>query len=150
MTPVEVRRATVSDAAALTEVVRAAYAPFRAAGLRLPEVEAGIAEAITDAPVWVAVEGAAIIGGVIVRHSDTSTMVENLAVHPDASGKGVGRRLLRAVEQWARQLGFPGLHLATHVDMAATIAFYRHLGWHEVGREGAKLYLAKTLNENDP
>ncbi|RYG89486.1 GNAT family N-acetyltransferase [Loktanella sp. IMCC34160] len=146
----EIRRAKMTDAAALTDVVRAAYAPFREAGLNLPDVEAGIDDAIVETPVWLAVEQDVILGGVIVRQSDTMIQVENLAVHPGASGRGVGKGLLQTVEDWAREQGARGLQLATHADMAGTVAFYRRLGWREVGREGAKLYLAKILTENEP
>ena len=69
----------------------------------------------------------------------------NLAVHPDAGGQGLGRRLIDHVVDAARIAGHHRIHLATHVDMPATQAFYDRLGWQRAGQDGNKVYFAKEL-----
>jgi len=45
--------------------------------------------------------------------------LEQVAVHPEHGRQGLGRSLVRAACQWARQEGFPGITLIT----------YRHVPW---------------------
>lgn len=50
-------------------------------------------------------------------------------VHPDARGRGVGDRLLAAVEQWARQERAEVLKLAVVEGNAAAAGLYRRNGF---------------------
>lgn len=59
--------------------------------------------------------------------------VEKLMVHSHARGKGVGRALMAAMEQGARDKGRTLLVLDTRVgDVASSL--YRQLGYQEVGQ----------------
>lgn len=44
-------------------------------------------------------------------------------------GKGVGKALMQACEQWARQQGYRILSLATGAANERALGFYRHLGY---------------------
>ena len=143
----QLRRAKPNDASVLAEVVRAAYAPFRDAGLDLPPVDEGLDRAIAETPVWVAVDAdGACIGGIVLRLMDDAVKIENLAVHPRAAGAGIGRQLLQKAETVARAQGARLMMLATHADMTSTIGFYRRNGWIETGREGTRLFMEKPVS----
>jgi GNAT superfamily N-acetyltransferase len=68
--------------------------------------------------------------------------VQRLQTHPRARGRGIGRALLAEVERLAREeLGLERLHLEVRGGMGLE-AFYRHVGWREVGRWPRALHLA--------
>ena len=58
--------------------------------------------------------------------------VNRVLVHPAAQGKGVGRLLMIQIEEVARREGRSLLYLDTNSEGPAR-AFYRRLGWEEVG-----------------
>lgn len=57
--------------------------------------------------------------------------VKRLWVDPTARGQGLARRLMRALESRARDMGFTSLKLDSHTDLAPAIALYRADGWVE-------------------
>ncbi|WP_055599228.1 GNAT family N-acetyltransferase [Streptomyces aureus] len=57
--------------------------------------------------------------------------LDNVAVHPDAQGTGLGRRLLGFVESRVRELGLPEVRLLTNVMMWENQKLYERYG-HEV------------------
>jgi ribosomal protein S18 acetylase RimI-like enzyme len=137
------RSATQVDVAGLTAVLAAAYAPFQTLGL--PPVTEGIAEDIRDHNVWVA-ELDGIVRGGIVLVLGTQAHIANLAVHPDASGHGIGAALIDQALAAAAAAGHRQVQLATHAEMTATQAFYQKTGWEAAGRDGNKVYFTRQLN----
>lgn len=71
------------------------------------------------------------------------------------TGRGVGNRLMRAIEHWALDHDFHRLELMVHVRNARAIALYERLGYHHEGvrRHASKidgeyvdlLYMAKLI-----
>jgi GNAT superfamily N-acetyltransferase len=59
--------------------------------------------------------------------------LEQLSVHPDHGGHGIGRALLRAALGWARDAGYDELTLATYRDVPWNGPFYASEGFVEVG-----------------
>jgi GNAT superfamily N-acetyltransferase len=59
--------------------------------------------------------------------------LEQLSVHPDYAGRGIGRALLRAGCDWAAAQGYPELTLATYRDVPWNGPFYASEGFVEVG-----------------
>ncbi|MEV4013376.1 GNAT family N-acetyltransferase [Nonomuraea angiospora] len=59
--------------------------------------------------------------------------VGELAVHPRAVRTGVGRRLMAAAEDWARQQGLRNLTLETGAANTTARRFYAALGYLEEG-----------------
>jgi ribosomal protein S18 acetylase RimI-like enzyme len=57
--------------------------------------------------------------------------ISMLAVLPAASGRGVGRALMEAAEDWARGRGYRLLTLETFGDNHGARAFYARLGYRE-------------------
>ena len=137
-----IRRASETDAEALTDCIIAAYAPYRDLGI--PAVEEGIIDDIMRHYVWVAEIDGALAGGVVVM-LDGQAHIANLAVDPQAAGHGVGRALVARACAAAKAEGFTRIELATHRGMTGTLVFYRRLGWVLTGRDGNKVYLSKQL-----
>ena len=144
MTNWTLRQAAPADATGLTDCFRAAYAVYTGRVDDLPDVAGSIAEEVARHPVWVAVSGNRVLGGVVVVLGKTAHLA-NVAVHPDASGQGIGRALIAQAERAAADAGYSALHLATHVKLTENIAFYTHLGWVETRREGNKVLMSRPL-----
>ena len=60
--------------------------------------------------------------------------LEQLSVHPDHAGRGIGRALLEAGCDWAAAQGYAEITLATYRDVAWNGPFYASEGFVEVGR----------------
>src|SRR4051794_2687748 len=58
--------------------------------------------------------------------------LEGWYVAPESRGRGVGRALVRAAEQWARDLGCREFASDTTVDNTASAAAHAALGFEEV------------------
>ena len=74
--------------------------------------------------------------------------VKRLWVDPVARGQGLGRRLMRAVESRARDIGFTHLKLDSNTALVEAIALYRSDGWKETAAYTgfpANIWLAKRL-----
>jgi GNAT superfamily N-acetyltransferase len=63
------------------------------------------------------------------------SLVSDLLVEPDHRGKGVGRALMQALEDLAREAGERGVALDTGVDdsFTAARALYRSMGYRDQG-----------------
>lgn len=82
----------------------------------------------------VAVDGARVVGylhGDLSEMTFTPTMAEVicLAVHTDSRGRGVGRKLMAAFEQWARAQGAVGIQLMSGFEREAGHRFYGAVGY---------------------
>ncbi len=55
--------------------------------------------------------------------------IRGIAVDPLCRGKGVGKQLLQAVEDWAHQHGCAGVRLVSGYDRTGAHAFYEHCGY---------------------
>ncbi|ACA16236.1 transcriptional regulator, MarR family with acetyltransferase activity [Methylobacterium sp. 4-46] len=60
--------------------------------------------------------------------------IKRLWVSPAARGLGLGRRLMAAAEEAARDLSIRTLRLDTHSALPEALALYRGTGWVEIGR----------------
>jgi putative acetyltransferase len=78
----------------------------------------------------VARDGDRAVGCGAVRLLDPTTAeVKRMYVEPDERGRGVGRAVLTALEQAARQLGVQRLVLETGTYQHAAIALYTRVGF---------------------
>ncbi len=139
----DLRRAQDSDAGALTQLIDAAYQPYRDAGVALPDVSGGIAEAISAGEVWVI--GAPVQGVLMIRLTPPNAHLMNVAVATSAKGQGIGGVLIRHGVALAQEAGCTAVDLATHRDLADNIALYTHLGWQECGRDGMRVMMTRAL-----
>lgn len=61
----------------------------------------------------------------------TEYYLDELCIHPDAQGKGLGTTFIRLIEQYAKNKGLCGIFLQTDNDMPA-YRFYQKLGFEEL------------------
>jgi GNAT superfamily N-acetyltransferase len=58
--------------------------------------------------------------------------VEQVSVHPDQQGHGIGRGLIEYVALWAAEQGFPALTLSTFRNVPWNAPYYARLGFTEL------------------
>jgi GNAT superfamily N-acetyltransferase len=127
-----IRPARPDDLAILPIIERAAAAVFRAtpyaylADDDLVSAEVDLAHEI----VWVAVDRAdQPVAFAIVHLLDESVHLHELDVHPDHARRGLGRRLIATVTEWARARGATALTLTTFDDVPWNGPYYARLGF---------------------
>ena len=81
----------------------------------------------------VALEDGRVLGYVGMMCVLDEGQIINVATHPDARRRGVGRSLMMAIEQSAKQRGIVFLSLEVRESNAAARSLYSSLGWVECG-----------------
>ena len=71
------------------------------------------------------------------RNADASYAIQHIAVHPGYQGRGLGRQLLIASENLARERGCAEMHLSVYLDNAQAIGLYERMGWQKDFQDGA-------------
>jgi GNAT superfamily N-acetyltransferase len=112
----------------------------------LAEVEAELAENLG----CVAVDGTRIVGAVRARRDGELLLVGRLAIAPDQQGRGIGTRLLAAVEERGAAVGATEAELFTGSLSEANLRLYLREGYVETqrvpGDDGVEqVFLRKTL-----
>ena len=76
-------------------------------------------------------------------------LLENVAVAPEAQGRGLGGALIRFAEEEGARRGFAKVILYTNVNMVANLSMYPALGYLEVDRRTerglSRVYYEKPL-----
>lgn len=106
---------------------------WQACGLTRPwnDPHADFARALAGAhsAVLVIRDAGAILAAVMVGEDGHRGWVYYLAVDPSHRGHGLGAAMMDAAERWLRQRGTAKIQFMVREDNAATIAFYRTLGY---------------------
>jgi GNAT superfamily N-acetyltransferase len=131
-----IRLALPEDCAAVEAIVHEAYSIYidrigKPPGPMLDDYGVLIADRAVSVLEESSGEIAAII--VLLPKSD-HLLLDNIAVHRDRQGRGLGRRLIAFAEDEARRLGYGELRLYTHEKMSENIVLYSRLGFVETGR----------------
>jgi ribosomal protein S18 acetylase RimI-like enzyme len=84
-----------------------------------------------NSAVLVGRDGGAIVATAMVGHDGHRGWVYYVATHPDRRGKGYGRAIMNAAEDWLRRAGIAKLQLLVRRDNAAVGAFYQSIGYGE-------------------
>ena len=95
---------------------------------------ADFAAHIRAGDLWVAEVEMAVVGYIHFFPDEGVMRLENVAVHPGASAKGIGRRLITHCETLAQSHGLRAVCLYTNVKMAGNLRLYPSLGYAEVDR----------------
>jgi ribosomal protein S18 acetylase RimI-like enzyme len=133
MTNEQIRPATAADVPAVRAVTDAAYHPYIARIGVVPQpMEADPAADVAAGRVFVT--GEPVTGLVVVEARADHLFLDSIAVHPDAHGQGVGRRLLRFVDAHARALALPEVRLYTNAMMWENQEIYPKYGYEVVER----------------
>lgn len=105
----------------------------------------------TGAGFFLAREGDRALGCVALRPSPGYGEVKRMYVRPEARGRHLGLRLLRAVEQEALRLELPCLKLETGEPQTAAVRLYEREGFVRCGAFGdypscgGSLFMEKSL-----
>ncbi|MEU3900557.1 GNAT family N-acetyltransferase [Streptomyces sp. NPDC045251] len=131
-----VRQADTEDVPAVKAVTDAAYRPcIGRIGVVPQPMEADHAANVAAGMVFVTGgPGTGVAGLVVVETCADHLFLDSIAVHPDAHGTGVGRRLLRFVDAHARALGLPEVRLYTNAMMWENQQIYPKYGYEVVER----------------
>lgn len=89
---------------------------------------------------FLALDGDRIVGCVFAREKAGGFYVGKLAVAPHRQGQGIGRRLMQAVEDLARDRGKAAIELETRIELTANHAAFARLGFHETERTAHEGY----------
>ncbi|MEU6008528.1 GNAT family N-acetyltransferase [Streptomyces sp. NPDC047453] len=132
-----IRAASAADVPAVKAVTDAAYRPYiERIGVVPAPMEADHAADVAAGKVFVVrePEGGPVTGLVVIEARADHLFLDSIAVHPDAHGAGVGRRLLEFVDTRARALGLPEVRLYTNALMWENQRIYPRFGYEVVER----------------
>ena len=80
--------------------------------------------------------------------------IKRMWLAPEVRGRGVGRRLLAALEDEARRLGYRALRLDTRRELVEAVSLYRSAGYREVAdynaNPDADAWFEKSLSPSQP
>ena len=112
---------------------------------------ADYAALIDEGVVYVLTDGLAIAGVLVMKPVDDAMLLENVAVSPSYQGLGLGRELMRFVEEAAYDSVLHKVNLYTNELMTENVAFYQRLGFREMDRrleDGyRRIFMSKELPE---
>lgn len=147
------RKATSEDAKMVRHVVRAAYAKWVPIIDREPLLMvADYDRAVKDHDIDLLYSGDALIGVIeTVQHPD-HLWIENIAVLPEAQGKGFGKRLLARAEEKAFQSACGEIRLLTNEAFTANVELYQGVGFvidkcEPFHLGGTTVYMSKKLRQ---
>lgn len=130
----KVRAATAADLAFVSGCARAAYARYVPLIGREPApMTADFAGHAARDELFVAEDGAPV-GYVVVHPDGDALQIENVAVLPQATGRGYGRALMAWAEARALGLGLGAVTLYTNARMTGNLDWYPALGYRAVRR----------------
>ena len=86
-----------------------------------------------QASALVALEDGRVLGYVGMMCVLDEGQIINVAVHPDARRRGVGRTLMQAAQAYAKERGIVFLSLEVRESNIAARSLYSSLGWEEQG-----------------
>ena len=75
-----------------------------------------------------------VLGYAIVLQRDGEWLLDNIAVSPEAQGRGVGSALIAACETFLQKRGVQRYHLYTNEAMEQNLTWYPEIGFVEMAR----------------
>jgi predicted N-acetyltransferase YhbS len=133
-----IRPARASEVARIRDIEDEAGTMFSGLGLvddaRDPSFPLDILGSLIESgQVWVACRGDDVpVGMVIASAREGTAYIEELDVVPAQGRRGLGRRLVACVCDWARAHGYPAVTLSTFRDVPWNGPFYRRLGFRDL------------------
>ena len=111
-----------------------------------PASDIALARRRDNSTVLIGRDGNTIVATAMVGHDGHRGWVYYVAVDPERQGKGLGRTIMSAVENWLREAGIAKLQLLVRRENAKASAFYQTLGY----AESTSVMLAKWLDGRGP
>ena len=132
---IEIRLATADDLSEIQACARAAYARYvERMGREPAPMVADFASQISLGRIYVGIYESLFAGYVVFYPEKDHFHLENIAVLPSLTGKGIGKKLLEHVEQTTRASGFNAVELYTNEMMTENLGMYPKLGYVEIER----------------
>ena len=94
-----------------------------------PARDIAMARAKTNSEVLVARLGGRLVASVMVGHDGHRGIVYYVSVDPDMQGRGYGRQVMRAAEDWLVARGIWKLNLLVRAENEKVRGFYEGLGY---------------------
>jgi ribosomal protein S18 acetylase RimI-like enzyme len=91
-----------------------------------------------------------IAGSVMVGHDGHRGWLYYVAASPTSRGKGVGRRMVQAAEDWLRERGVVKVQLLVRETNAKVVAFYERLGFEVAPRVVMSKWLGNIVEGQAP
>ena len=130
--------------------IAAVIALWQASGLTRPwndpTADIALARREPHSTVLIGRDGDAIVATAMVGHDGHRGWVYYVAVDPGQQGKGLGRAIMNAAEDWLRAAGIAKLQLLVRRDNAHAGAFYQSIGYDEA----STIVYAKWLDGREP
>lgn len=98
-----------------------------------------------DGLLWVATAGREVVGSAVAQVQDDALHLAEMSVHPDHGRRGLGTRLVRAVQHEAGRRKLSAVTLTTFADLPWNGPFYERLGFRSVACTELTPFLAATL-----
>ena len=111
-----------------------------------PAADIALARKGANASVLVGRDGGAVVATAMVGHDGHRGWVYYVATDPEHRGKGHGRTIMAAAEDWLRQAGLAKWQLMVRRENAAAGAFYQSIGY----AESQTIVFAKWLDGRAP
>ena len=138
---VHIRKAREEDSGLVAACVEAAYAMYVPRMQKKPApMLADYHHLVKEGVVYTIGVGDACAGLIVMFPREASLFVENVAVHPEYQGLGLGRRLMEFATSEAERLGFAEVRLYTNAHMTENFEFYPRLGFEQTERRSENGY----------
>ncbi len=130
-----IRVARAEDIEAMQTIEVAAGRMFRDVGMDRvagddPLPTAALLAYQQDGRAWVATDDAdRPVAYLIADRVDGVVHIEQVSVHPDRAGRGLGAALIEQAARWAREHGSPALTLTTFAEVSWNAPYYERLGF---------------------
>lgn len=88
-----------------------------------------------------------LIGGIGLAEFngfDKCCELQKLYLSDEAKGQGLGYKMIKYIEDKARELGYEQMYLETHTNLEAAIHIYKKMGYSLIGRP--KCVVHSTMN----
>ena len=111
-----------------------------------PASDIALARRGPNSAVLVGRDNGAVVATAMVGHDGHRGWVYYVATDPDHRGKGFGRTIMAAAEDWLRAAGIAKLQLLVRRENAKAGAFYQSIGY----SEAQTVVFAKWLDGREP
>ncbi len=132
---VQIRPARSGDLPDIQACAEHAFEPYIARmGQRPAPMDADYAAAIRSGHTHVATDGETLLGFIVFTPTTDATLLDTVAVSPEARGMGIGKALIALCETSARAAGSAKVTLYTNAAMTENLSLYPALGYRETHR----------------
>ena len=151
---VELRLGAATDAPAIRELTREAYAKWIPRVGREPKpMTADYGKAVIEHRFDLIFVGGKLAALVETIPQTDHLLIENVAVLPSFQGRGFGRTLMHHVEEVAASLGLSEIKLYTNELFTENLQFYKKIGYHadrvEEFAGGVAVHMSKSVRDSN-